>query len=220
MTQSQTSSPPQLPQLRLDFYDTAVLLSRWQADGRVTTYPVSVQDVVTACTSIEMSSGLLPANTLFWKQKANQFMIGIYIPARRWSVQTDERDYHIPLPPLVFVGNGRSYQVYAVKKRPALSATQPHFANPIRLYHAPCPNVHHHGDICQGRTPFPICTPQTIHQACHLFLEGSLFNADLSQGKSQSYSDDVRQLWADINGRKRFPLSDLAPTSLRLENLF
>lgn len=49
-------------------------------------------------------------------------------------------------------------------------------------------------------------TPQTIHQTCHLFLEGSLFNADLSQGKSQSHPDDVRLLWAELNGRNRFPL--------------
>ena len=70
MTEPQT--PTQLPQLRLDFYETAVLLSRWQADGRMTTYPVAVQDVVTACTHVEMSSGLLPPNTLFWKQRGDR----------------------------------------------------------------------------------------------------------------------------------------------------
>ena len=38
----------QQPQLRLDFYSTAVLMSRWEEDGRVHTYPVSVHDVVSA----------------------------------------------------------------------------------------------------------------------------------------------------------------------------
>ncbi|MBE7532647.1 MAG: hypothetical protein HND44_03570 [Chloroflexi bacterium] len=47
-----------------------------------------------------------------------------------------------------------------------------------RLYHTPCPNVHTTGGICQGNTPYPICSPQTIQQALHLFMEGSLFNAD------------------------------------------
>ena len=211
MTEQQALPPPQWPQLRLDFYQTAVLMSQWHGDGRQTTYPVSIHDVVTACTQIELSSGLLPPNTLFWKQRANQMVLGIYVPARRWTVQTDGRSYHIPLPPFVFVGSGTAYTVFAVKKRP--SSEQAH------LYHAPCPNVHPQGGICQGNTLFPICSPSTIHQAWHLFLEGSLFNADLSGGKSQSHPNDVCQLWVDLNGRKRFPLSDLVPTSLKLENL-
>ena len=57
---------PPPPRLRLDFYDTAVLLSRWEEDGRLLAHPVSVHDVVSACTSVALSSGLLPTNTLFW----------------------------------------------------------------------------------------------------------------------------------------------------------
>jgi hypothetical protein len=48
-------------------------------------------------------------------------------------------------------------------------------------------------------------------QAWHLFIEGSLFNADLSRGKCQSHPEDVRQLWSELDGRKRFPLSELVP---------
>ena len=203
---------PQPPRLRLDFYNTAVLMTRWQDNGRLTTYPVSVHDVVSACTNVELSSGLLPANTLFWKQRANQAMLGVYVPARRWHVQTDDRTYHLPMPPFVFVGSGSSYRVFAVKKRP-LTEAEP-------LYHAPCPNVHTSGGICQGNTLFPVCSPQTIQQALQLFLEGSLFNADLSQGKCQSHPDDVRSLWAELDGRKRFPFSELLPINMRLQSLF
>ncbi len=205
------SAPQQWPRLRLDFYQTAVLISRWQEDGHCTTYPVSIHDVVSACTSVELSSGLLPSNTLFWKQQAKQIVLGIYVPARRWRVQTEERSYHIPLPPFVYVGNGSSYQIFAVKKRPLDHHTQ--------LYHAPCPNVYTTGSICQGNTPFPICSPQTIQQAVHLFLEGSLFNADLSGGKCRSHPEDVRELWAELNGRKRFPLSELMPMQRIIRNL-
>lgn len=194
---------PQMPRLRLDFYNTAVLMSCWEDNGRLVTHPVSIHDVVSACTHVELSSGLLPANTLFWKQRANQAMLGIYIPARRWRVQTVDKNYHIPMPPFVFVGCGASYQIFAVKKRP-LNEAEP-------LYHAPCPNIHTTGGICQGNTPFPICSPQTIQQALHLFMEGSLFNADLSRGKCQSHPDDVRVLWAELDSRKRFPLSELVP---------
>ena len=66
------STTQQWPRLRLDFYNTAVLMSRWEDDGRVSTYPVSVHDVVSACTNVQLSSGLLPPNTLFWKQQAKR----------------------------------------------------------------------------------------------------------------------------------------------------
>jgi hypothetical protein len=160
---------------------------------------------------VELSSGILPPNTLFWQQQANQYRLGIYVPARRWRIQTDERRYHLPMPPFVFVGGGTAYQIFAVKKRP-LDAR-------ACLYHAPCPNVHTHGSICQGNTPFPTAAPGNIHTALTLFMEGSLFNADLSQGKCQTCPDDVRQLWVELDGRKRFPLSELMPTQMLLRQL-
>jgi len=228
----QTSPPqdplpgePQLPRLRLDFYSSAVLMSRWDEDGRSSTYPVSVHDVVSACTRVEVSSGLLPANTLFWKQRADQAVIGIYVPARRWQVQcetansSENQRYHLPMPPFVFIGSRTSYQIFAVKKRPKVGTGQGHRNSQTRLYHAPCPNVHPSGSICQGNTPFPICSPETIHQALQLFMEGSLFNADLSSNKCQSYPDDVRSLWAELDGRKHFPLGELVPTRRTMNSI-
>jgi len=41
-------------------------------------------------------------------------------------------------------------------------------------------------------------------------MEKSLFNGDLSWGKCHYYPDDVRELWAKLEGKKRFPLSELA----------
>lgn len=186
-------------------------MSQWEADGRFSTYPVSIHDVVTACTSVEMSSGLLPPNTLFWKQQANLTMLGIYVSARRWTVQTDEQSYHIPLPPFIFVGHGTSYKIVAVKKRPQNERHQ--------IYHAPCPNVYASGSICPGNTSFPVCLSKTIETALQLFLEGSAFNADLSGNKCQSQANDVRQLWAKLDGKKRFPLKELLPTQRTLRNL-
>jgi PRTRC genetic system protein B len=216
---------PQLPRLRLDFYSSAVLMSRWDEEGRSSTYPVSVHDVVSACTRVEVSSGLLPANTLFWKQRANQAVLGIYVPARRWQVQCETADssenqrYHLPMPPFVFLGSGTAYQIFALKKRPKVDVGQGRRNSQTRLYHAPCPNVHNNGGICQGNTSFPVCSPRTVYQALQLFMEGSLFNADLASGKCQSYPDDVRELWAELDGRKRFPLSELAPARMNFWSL-
>ena len=116
-------------------------------------------------------------------------------------------------------------QIFAVKKRPALSnptelgKSKGPLSETSPLSHAPCPNVHVTGGICQGNTPFPNCSPQTIQQACQLFLEGSLFYADLSRGKCHSYPEDVRVLWAELDGRKRFPVSELMPTQRSIRSL-
>ena len=207
------------PILRLDFYDTAVIMTQWKNNGQLLAYPVSIDDVVSACSSMTLSSGLLPANTLFWQQQADQMALGIYVPARRWPMQTEHRSYLVPMPPLVFVGNGTSYSIFAVKKRPSSLSRAQAKGEHNRLYHAPCPNVHTHGSICQGNTPFPRCSPQNILTALSLFMEESLFNADLSRSKCVSRPEDVRELWAELDGRKRFPLSELVPSHTSLEAL-
>ncbi|MDT8306511.1 MAG: hypothetical protein RRC07_11285 [Anaerolineae bacterium] len=211
------TQPTRPPRLRLDFYPTAVLMSRWEEDGRIIAHPVSVHDVVSACTNIALGSGLLPPNTLFWKQQGDRLGIGIYVPARRWRMQVDsanrdeERVYHIPMPPFVFVGSGNAYQIYAVKRRPR--------GEYERLYHAPCPNVHDHGGICPGNASFPACSSQTIRAALTLFLEDSYFNGDLSRGKCHRYPDDVQKLWVDLVGKERFPLSELVGCEIVLRDL-
>jgi len=218
---------PQLPELRLDFYETAVLMSKWSDDGRLQTYPVDVHDVVSACTKIEMRSSLLPANALFWGQRGDKTMLGIYVPARRWQIQTDDRRYHLPMPPFVFIGVGTMYRIFAIKKRPFRQSSiqafrqssMQSFAHNIQLYHAPSPNVYGNGGICSGNAPFPACSSETIQTALHLFMEDSYFNADLCVGKCNSHKNDIRHLWETLDGKKRFPLKELVPMNMRLQDL-
>lgn len=211
------------PQLRLDFYETAVLMSRWMADGRVVTHPIAVADLVGACSQVHLRSGLLPPDVLFWRQRGDQTLLGVYVAAQRWRVQvemtsgvalTDNAALtagHIPLPPLLFVGQGTAYHIFAVRRRP-LDEWEP-------LYAAPCPNVHSDGGICQGNTPFPVCAAESIHLALRLFLEGSAFNGHLSQGKSVREGEDVRRLWAKLDGRRRFPVGELVAMGRHLRDL-
>jgi hypothetical protein len=135
MAEQDGASVATWPRLRLDFYNTAVVMSQWTEDGRTTTYPVAVQDVVSACTTVALGSGLLPPDVLFWRQRGQIVTLGIYVPARRWRVQVEEgavrQGYHLPLPPLVFVGSGTAYHVFAVRRRPC-NGREP-------LYEAPCP---------------------------------------------------------------------------------
>lgn len=204
-------TPPEYPRLRLDFYDTAVIMTQTDEAGRITSHPVAVQDVVSACTEVTLASGFLPPHTLFWKQQAQTTTLGVYVPARYWQVRTEKKRYQIPMPPLVFVGRGRSYSIYAVKKRPSVPHTP--------LFHLPAPNVFDTGNICVGNTPFPACSARTLDQALTLFWEGSNFNSHLSQKKCNSYPRDVRQLWRQLDGKKRFPLSELVPMKKNLHSL-
>jgi len=194
-----------------------VILTRYEGHDRRTSYPVAVDDLVAAFSHVPVTSGFLPENCLFWGRENGQTRIAIYVPGRRWRMQVDSanrgeaRTYHIPMPPLVFVGSGNAYQIYAVKRRPRDEHEQ--------LYHAPCPNVHQYGGICWGNTPFPVCSSETIEATLTLFIEGSYFNGDLSRGKCCRYPNDVRQLWAELEGKNRFPLSELVSCRRVLRDL-
>jgi PRTRC genetic system protein B len=202
--------PPTRPRLRLDFYDSAILLSRYE-ETAVSSYPVSALDVAAACTKLTAATGFLPPDTLFWRQNGSVTALGIYVPARRWTVQTPEATRHIPLPPLVFAGEGRNYAIFAVKQRPQDGQT--------RLYRAPCPNVGDNGRICRGNVPFPVCSGQTIGQALALFMEGSRFNDHQAAHKCRAFPQDVRQLWAQLEDKRRFPLGQLVASRCRLSAL-
>ena len=208
------SDSAQYPRARLDLYEEAVVLTRYESGGRRTSYPVAVDDVVAAFGRVPVASGLLPRNCLFWGRENGETQMAVYVPGRRWRLQTAERTFHVPLPPLVFAGAGAPgvpgrYRAYAVKRR-----TQ---ATPFELFHCPTPNVHPDGGVCQGSAPFPAVTGDTIQQALNLFLEGSLFNGDLAANKCRSFPDDVRQLWQQLEGAKRFPAGELAPSRVRFE---
>lgn len=202
------SEPSHYPRARLDLYEEAVILTRYEGADR-TSYPVAIDDLVAAFSRVPVASGLLPPNCLFWGRENGQTHITIYVPGRRWRLQTAERSFHIPLPPLVLAGVGERYRVFAVKLRPQ--------ATPIELYHCPTPNVHPSGVICQGSAPFPVCANDTIEQALSLFLEGSLFNGDLAANKSQSYPEDVRHLWQQLEDARRFPVGELMPARTTLD---
>jgi PRTRC genetic system protein B len=197
---------PTLPRLRLDFYDEAILMSRYsQTAGQLctSTHAISAAHLTAACANLRAGSGLLPRDTLFWQQTAQTTTLGIYVPGQRGPVHLKEESLQVPLPPLVFVGQGNQYSVYAVKQRPK--------DGQARLYHAPCPNVGKNGRICPGNTSFPHCGPETIGDALELFISGSRFNQHEAAGKCHSFPDDVGNLWRHLaaHDKRRFPLSQL-----------
>lgn len=205
------------PQIRLDFYDSAIIISRYASPytepggSAVTAYPVSAADVANACAQLSISSGLLPPETLFWRRSGLAATLAIFVPARRWRVQLGAETYHIPLPPFIFSGCGRQYHVYAVKERPS--------GRRAALYHLPSPNVNGDGKICAGGARFPECRAESINDALHLFVEGSRFNNDLSANKCRDFPQNVAELWPKLDGKRRFRRQQLVPMGRQLHEL-
>lgn len=223
--------PTEQPLLQVTLYETEVLLTRYTtAPTGSSTYPVELDALVAAVANLDMAfrTGLLPPQILFYNRHHRQEhpTIGLFVPPRRQTVLVQAglttQTLILPTPPLIFVGQGKQYGVFATKQknRTRLTTTTP-------LYHAPFPNVYGIqgqrltglGIICTGNTPMPTCTVATIEQAFRLFIAESAFNQHLAGGKSKSHPRNVLDLWQVIAGGQRFPTRELVPTPYRLGQL-
>ena len=195
----------------LTIYPEATLLEKVLEDGSRIIHPISPADLAAVLNRIPLSTGLLPHNSLFWRQVAGQELIAIYVPPRQWRPIAGDRRYCLPMPGMVFLGCGREYFVFAVKEKPKTPETS--------LYHLPVPNIDNEGRICLGQAPFPIAGRDTIHKALRLFMEGSQFNHDNSRHRCASFPENTLTLWDQLDGQKRFPLDELVPARRQLKQL-
>lgn len=209
------SAPPPLAQLT--FYSDTILVTKYTPGGK-TTHPVHPADVASAFTTVSLTTGFLPPHTLGYARTGGKIAMAILLPAAKHTLQVETANglasLAVPLPPLVFVGKGTHYSVFALKEAMPVS-TAP-------LFHAPCPNVYGNGSICQGNTPFPDTAPDTIYAAFRAFLLNSAFNTHLAAKRVQgTHAGNVVTLWHDLHTRKRrrFPVKHLLPASLTLGTL-
>ena len=107
----------------------------------------------------------------------------------------------VPLPPLLFMGRGRQYWVWACRNT---------FAPTMRLAYCPLPNVMGNGQICWGNNQPPLATAQTMQHAWDVFVN-SPFTDHVVQGKSRRYPNvlDALSEQATHPAGKRYPLDDL-----------
>lgn len=201
---------------RLELFDESIVLTRYENGAAVSAYEVSPDALATAFSGLPVITGVLPDDCLFYAGAGSVVRLGIYLAPQTRALEVDAKDMPtltIPLPGMVFVGNGRTYQVFAVKQRPTEGSE--------RLFHAPLPNVYDDGRICCGTVNFPVCSGKTIHEAARLFF-ASAFNNDLSGGKCRSQPDNVLALWKTLaaQGANEFPPDELKKTSLKLEELY
>lgn len=192
-------------QMRLDLFDDTIIATRYKNGSAIeASFIVDPLDLAQRLTSLDISTGLLPENCLFWQRKDGEDRIGVWLPPRIWDLRvepTDKPNRKIPLPGFVFVGQGKSYSLYATAE-----ATRPQAAT--QLYYPPTANVG--GGVCQGNVVFPMAGPATIYRAVEAFF-GSGFNSHLDNDKSKRYPKGILSMWKALHRAKaeQYPVDDL-----------
>ena len=198
--------PPDELEVRLDFYGDSVVLYSLDK-GVIHTRMVSARDITMALLrEVPLSSGLLPQDALWWKQGREGPVVALWRGPRVWLVALQlepfkpPRRFKLPMPGFIFLCSpGRPPRVYAVKKRPRDTRQF--------IYHAPLFNVFQDGATCPGTHKYPV----DIGEIPESFFT-SFFTKDASYGgRSKKYPKDLLALWEELDGQKRYPLSDLVP---------
>lgn len=206
------SLPPEAydrtPRLQLTLTDETIWLTRFHNGQPGVTYPVTPGDVARAFNVFGVSTGLLSGDLLYWQQRGKNISIALWLPPsiRTLTFAGSKRPValRVPLPGLVFAGEGTEYRIFAALERP----TRPGDL----LYHAPLPNVYDSGIICQGSVPFPRCTPETMPAAVQAFFESD-FSLHLTEGRVQ-YRGPLLSFLRSLRGKKNFPNERLLPSGL------
>ena len=200
-------------QARLDLYQDFVLLSKFQQGQVSQQYLVDPTEVAAALAGVDLNSGLLPRDCLFWGKRDGHDRLAIYLPPKIWlvTVRDEPLAWRVPLPGLIFCGHDYRYTLWAVMERPTGGHTP--------LYLAPCPNVHPEG-VCRGSAPFPKAGATSTWQAAGIVCS-SKFNRAPSTETSKAYPDCVLDQWRALveANAERYPLDDLVETRLTLGRL-
>ena len=196
--------PPDKLRARIDFYHQAVVLNTYDEET-VSTRVVSAMDIAHALANdLAFGTGLLPPETLWWRNTRGGPIYAIYVSPRIWKVAlaTDlkkgPKRFTIPLPGFIFLCSpGKPPWVYAVKKRPTKETDD--------IFSAPLCNIFEDGRSCPGNNKYPTRVADTVQS-----FFTSFFTAAASLRKrSQKYPDNVLRLWEFLDKKKTFPIDDL-----------
>ncbi len=175
-TMTHLNLEPAHPLAQINLYAQCTTLTRRQ-DDVVQTYIVDDKMIATLfAPARSISTGFMPPHILAWGIDAQEteWVVAYFKPAVREVVLRDggktER-LTLPFPGCILRGRGRSYAIWAVKRRPQ-NANAP-------LYRFPAPNVHTRGAICAGGATFPKASIATMDAALDTFFT-SAFNDHLA----------------------------------------
>lgn len=199
-----------LPEMRLDIWPTHIIATRFSG-ACVTQRHVSAETLIAAIAGAKIHSGILPPNTLFW-QRAADLRLALFIPPHSRQLQLGSGPaLTIPLPPLIWLGNGPNHFLFAVTERPTSAEAE--------LYAPPLSNVYNNGLVCSGNNPLPTCSAETIMPAFELFMSAE-FTPHLVTNRCLSQRADVRALLVSLADQPVFPLDELLPLSMTLEDIY
>ena len=194
--------------MRLDFHGEGVVLTAYEGPFVVPRI-VSAMDVAHALSrELEISSGLLPKNVLWWSNTPKGAVIALWEEPRVRRVALQEkaleapRRYTIPLPGLIFLCRpGESPWVFAAKHRPT--------ADKDPVYKAPFFNVFDDGRVCPGTHKFPL----DVAEIPDSFFRSFFSPTGDHQERSKAYPRDLKKRWTTLRGKAKYPLKDLVPHS-------
>lgn len=174
---------------------------------------VELTTVASVFSNVPVGTGALPRNTLFIDRSGGGMRIGVYVPPAMHKLLTPSMSYYLPMPGFVFVGNGRSYSLFAVKGDEWPNER-------TILYYPPLPNVYPGGGVCAGEMTFPNCEKKTIWRAWDM-VATSYFTGHLLNGRSASHEKSVFDLWHELHLGETavFPEDELVEAGKRLQDV-
>ena len=205
--------PPDELEVRLDLYHSSVILYLVE-NGIITTRMVSAREVALAILrNVPLHSGLLPEGALWWRQGREGEEVALWRRPKVWQVALQvkafepPRRFKLPMPGLIFVCSAsRPPKVYAAKRRPEGPGAS--------IYHAPLFNIFGDGTTCPGTHRFP----DKVGDIPESFFT-SFFSIEASyHNRSKRHPDSLVKLWEELDGKKKYPLSDLVPIG-KIEDL-
>ena len=193
---------------QLEIYQNLLLLTSFGADVQRTRTirVISPDDLAQALLAdLALASPVLPEGAIAWKKTRRGPCYYLWRPPRIWraklQLQWDQpaEEYRLPMPGLIFgCTPGQPPSVHAALQRP-LNLEE-------RIYHAPVWNLFNNGQSCPGSHIYP----QQPAQIPESFFE-SRFSTHNSIARSREHGQDLGALWRSLNGRRKYPNSDLLP---------
>ncbi len=184
-------------------------------ESSVSLKPLSSDQVARAFRKVHTDTGWLGKRVLRYREAPEGNAILSYEPAamRKIIVAFTDKglvEISVPLPPLILLGKGREYYLWA--------SASSHISANTNLAVAPLPNIGS-GKICFGKNEIPETHPSTLIEVWKLIFD-TPFNADHVSERCLSEPQDVRELlWklaADM--AKKFPKSELLLSSTTIDD--
>lgn len=176
---------------------------------------LSSDQVARAFRKVHTDTGWLGKRVMRYREAPEGNAILSYEPAavRKITVVLADKglvELSVPLPPLILLGKGREYYLWA--------AASSRISANTNLAVAPLPNVGS-GKICFGKNEVSETHPSALNEVWRLIFD-TPFNADNASERCLSEPQDVRELLLKLAADKvkKFPKSELLLTSSTIDD--